>query len=150
MPGSPIRKVKISGRIHCHTTHITAADKRSVDLCVDDSARTHLAYASEPVTDINGPRCIYSNVPRVLSVDVRRSMGRVGEALEDLGVDVPVLQSRISHFKVYQRTLWQSVPVQRVSGRGTRGKGQAVWELDALNREILDRIQTIEEPDDEA
>ena len=79
---------------------------------------------------------IFTNVPRSNSPDVVKSMDRVSEALHESPDKIYVFSSRMSHFQVYQKTLWKSVPVQQITGRGTRGKSQAVAELGHIAKEL--------------
>ena len=65
---------------------------------------------------------VFTNVPRDNSTDTQKSMERVTEALKESEDQIHVFSNKMSHFKVYQKTLWQSVPVQHVKGRGIRGK----------------------------
>jgi hypothetical protein len=67
-------------------------------------------------------------------------MDRVSETLKELSIAVPVFDSQMSHFGVYAKTLWQSVPVQNVGGRGTRGKSLASAELRAIATEMISKI----------
>ncbi len=91
--------------------------------------------------DVTPLGVIFSNVERTISPDTTKSMKRVKESLADLSEDTPVFDSKMSHFKVYEKTLWQSVPVQKVTGRGTRGKSQATFELLHIENELNDKIE---------
>lgn len=84
---------------------------------------------------------VFTNVPRSNSPDTLRSMSRVTKALEESADKIHVFSSRMSHFQVYQKTLWQSLPVQQITGRGTRGKTQAVTELSHIAKELKEEIQ---------
>ena len=79
---------------------------------------------------------VFTNVPRTDSPDIVKSMTRVNEALRELPDKIYVFSSKMSHFQVYQKTLWMSMPVQHVTGRGTRGKSQAVAELGHIAKEF--------------
>lgn len=87
---------------------------------------------------------IFTNVPRVINPDVQRSMVRVMQTLEDFSDDIPVFNSKMTHFKVYEKSLWQSVPVQKVSGRGIRGKTQASFDLWKIEDEMEQLINNME------
>ena len=84
---------------------------------------------------------IFTNVERRMSTDTTKSMSRDRETLADLSEAIPVFDSKMSHFKVYEKSLWQSVPVQRVTGRGTRGKSQATYELLHIENELNEKIK---------
>ncbi len=86
---------------------------------------------------------IFTNVPRPISADTRISMNRVRKVLEDLAEDIPVFNSKMSKSKVYRKTLWQSVPVQKISGPGTRDKGLAVYELPSIEDELKEKIEML-------
>lgn len=94
--------------------------------------------------DVKPLGVVFTNVPRVISPDVKRSMKRVRETLADLASDIEVFESRMSHLKVYQKSLWQSVPVQKVAGRGIRGKSLAAIDLFKIEAEMKDMIQYME------
>lgn len=83
---------------------------------------------------------VYTRVPRTASVDTTKAMQRVDAALKELEQSIPVFASRMSHFKVYEKTLWQSVPVQKVSGPGIRGKSLARAELRLIAQELQNGI----------
>lgn len=88
------------------------------------------------------PLCVvFTNVPRSIDADIKKSIYRVEEALERISPEVPILIQRMSHFKVYEKTLWQSVPVRKVSGKGLRGKKLAVAELNSIAAEIHDLME---------
>lgn len=91
--------------------------------------------------DVKPLGVVSTNVPRQSSPDIRKSMTRVTKALEDVPIEVPVFNSKMSHFKVYQKALWQSVPVRHVAGRGTRGKGLAITELLKIELELQTMIR---------
>jgi len=84
---------------------------------------------------------VFTNVPRINSPDIVKSMNRVTEALSGPTDKIHVFSNRMSHFQVYQKTLWMSVPVQEIKGRGIRGKGQAVAELGHIAKELEGEIQ---------
>jgi chromosome partitioning protein len=93
--------------------------------------------------DIQVLGVIFTNVPRDHNVEVERSMLRVKKALADRQKEIPVFDSAMSHFQVYGKTLWQSVPVQQIKGRGTRGKSQAVGELRRIASELKTKIAQV-------
>jgi len=105
----------------------------------DFKSRLHDAHGVKPLG------VVFTNVPRVLSTDVKSSIKRVRQTLRDYADDIPVFVSKMSHFKVYQKSLWQSVPVQKVTGRGTRGKSQAAFELWDIQDDMKNRIKEIEQ-----
>ena len=84
---------------------------------------------------------VFTNVPRNSSADTVKSIERVTEALKESEEKIHVFSSRMSHFKVYQKTLWQSLPVQHVTGRGIRGKSQAVAELVNIGNELEEELK---------
>lgn len=86
--------------------------------------------------DVSPLGVVFTNVPRQVTVDMGKSMNRVREALAEFHIEIPIFNSKMSHFKVYQKALWKSVPVQKVSGRGTRGKGVAVAQLGSIRKEL--------------
>lgn len=80
---------------------------------------------------------VFTNVERQITSETSRAMDRVRHALkEDYPDEIPVFEAKMSHFKVYEKTLWQSVPVQKISGPGTRGKSHAVFELRCIADEM--------------
>lgn len=95
--------------------------------------------------DVKPLGVVFTNVPRVISSDVERSMKRVKDTLADFADDIPVFDSKMSHFKVYQKSLWQSVPVQKVAGRGIRGKSQAAFDLLKIEREMKTMINHLDD-----
>ncbi|HWR83447.1 MAG TPA: ParA family protein [Candidatus Deferrimicrobium sp.] len=86
---------------------------------------------------------VFTDVPRGLPADTVRSMQTVKDTLEDVSRDIPVFDSKLSHLEVFRKTLWQAVPVQRIAGKGTRGKSQATLELAAISKELVDKIETL-------
>lgn len=92
--------------------------------------------------DVKAIGVVFTNVPRQISPDTQKSMDRVRKTLKNSPLDVPIFSSKMSHFKVYQKALWQSVPVRKISGRGTRGKGLAVAEVSNIEQELDSMIQT--------
>ncbi len=87
---------------------------------------------------------IFTNVPRQIDQTAERAMQRVNDAIAKLAIDVNVFQSKMSHFKVYQKSLWQSMPVHKISGRGTSGKTLAVNELLNIAKETQHLIDEFE------
>ena len=83
---------------------------------------------------------VFTNVDRTMPPDTVRSIERVEEALGEAEDEVPVFDARLSHLKVFAKTLWQSVPVQKISGRGVRGKTLATQELRAIAAEMQEKI----------
>lgn len=94
--------------------------------------------------DVTALGIVFTNVERQISGTTARSMDRVRKTLADFSENIPVLDSKMSHFKVYEKTLWQSCPVQRISGRGTRGKSLAVAELKNIAEELQQKIKMVE------
>lgn len=85
---------------------------------------------------------VFTRVPRIQTNEIQSSIARVIKTLSELSSDleVPVFDARLSYFKVYEKALWQSMPVQQVSGKGTRGKQQSAHELIELSNELHNRI----------
>ena len=83
---------------------------------------------------------IFTNVPRSETDDTVKAMTRVSDALADLPFEVPVFRAKMTHCKVYEKSLWQSVPVQQIRGRGVRGKSIASADLSAIAEELMDKI----------
>jgi chromosome partitioning protein len=79
---------------------------------------------------------VFTNVPRQPSVDTQKAIDRVTETLRDSEESVHIFDSRVSHLRVFEKALWQSNPVARVSGPGTRGKSEAKRELWSLAGEL--------------
>jgi chromosome partitioning protein len=90
--------------------------------------------------DVRPVGVVFTDVERGLPVATRDSIDRVQEALTELSYEIPVFLNRLSHLEVFKKTLWQAVPVQKIAGRGTRGKGQATKELSAIASELVNRI----------
>jgi len=85
---------------------------------------------------------VFTNVERQLSNTTVEAMKRVKEALKkDYPDEIPVFDAKMSHFKVYEKTLWQCVPVQKISGPGTRGKSHAVAELYHIATQLNEQIE---------
>jgi len=84
---------------------------------------------------------VFTNVQRKRSSDTQKSMDLVIEALDESSEKIHVFKNEMSHLKVYQKTLWQSVPVQQISGKGIRGKYEAITELENIARELEDEIK---------
>lgn len=90
--------------------------------------------------DVTPLGVIFTNVERTPSTSTLQSMERVRTALQDFPMELPVFESKMSHFKVYENTLWQSVPVQQITGPGIRGKSLAVADLRHIERELCAKI----------
>ena len=84
---------------------------------------------------------VFTNVQRKKSKDTQKSIDLVIEALDESSENIHVFKSEMSHLNVYQKTLWQSVPVQKISGKGIRGKNEAIAELRNIARELEDEIK---------
>lgn len=84
---------------------------------------------------------VFTNVPRVSSSETSASIKRVHDALGKSSGSVPVFASYMSNYKIYEKTLWQAVPVQRVAGKGTGSKGEVTVELAKIANEIVARIE---------
>lgn len=93
--------------------------------------------------DIKPVGVVFTKVPRDRDADTERSMDRVRKALKSSAVNVPVFDNVMSKYKVYEKTLWQSLPIHKLSGRGIRGKGAAVVELRALANELIAKINAM-------
>lgn len=85
---------------------------------------------------------IFTNVERRPSPDTQKSIDLVKETLAESKEDIPVFDSKMSHFKVYEKAPWLSLPVQQISGRGIRGKSLAVAELRNIAAELQEKIKT--------
>ncbi len=94
--------------------------------------------------DISPLGVIFTDVPRKLTTDVTKAMIRVKKELDGLDLDLPLFDTRLSHLKVFEKTLWQAVPVQKISGPGTRGKTLAASELRDIFVEMQENIDEIE------
>lgn len=96
--------------------------------------------------DIKPLGIVYTNVPRTGSQKLIQKVTRqIGTALQGSDANIPIFESKMSHFKVYERTLWQAVPVHKVSGRGTHWKVLAEAELNAIETEMITRIEKLKE-----
>lgn len=95
--------------------------------------------------DVRPLGVVLSDVPRQMDGTTRRAIRRVEKALEQSDSNVELLDSRLSHLKVFTKTLWQSSPVHQISGRGTRGKTIAAQELRRLYFEIEQLIDQEQE-----
>lgn len=96
--------------------------------------------------DIRVLGVIFTNAPRQETPESQKSIRRVREAARERPSEVPIFNSKMSHFQVYKKTLWQAVPVQKIGGRGTRGKSDASAELRAICNETIARIEAIRNP----
>jgi chromosome partitioning protein len=99
--------------------------------------KDNVALDSHKITPLG---VVFTKVPRVETPDTRNAIQRVAEALKDLSYPVPIFNAKMTQCKVYEKSLWQSVPVQRVAGRGTRGKSIAGADLSAIALELLAKI----------
>lgn len=90
--------------------------------------------------DIRTLGVVFTNVPRRSTPDADKAMLRVRRALATHSPPIPIFTSKTTHLTVYEKTLWQSVPVQKITGRGTRGKSLATAELSAIANEIRTTI----------
>lgn len=86
--------------------------------------------------DVTPLGVIFTNVERKPSIPTINSMNRVREAIQKSSEDIPILKSKMTHLKVYEKSLWQSVPVQKITGIGQRGKTAAVLELMKIADEL--------------
>jgi chromosome partitioning protein len=85
---------------------------------------------------------IYTNVQRpATGATVKRAMRQVEEALSEFSDDVPIFEATMSHLKVYEKTLWQSKPVHKITGRGIRGRSEATAELRDIANELIKKIE---------
>jgi chromosome partitioning protein len=100
-------------------------------------------------TDLQDPHnvkalgVIFTNVPRKASPETRKAIERVATALSETDEDIPIFKSKVSYFKVYEKSLWQARPVQRVAGRWTRGATEAGAEIKAIADELIDNISKV-------
>lgn len=88
---------------------------------------------------------IFTNVDRQPSSSVKKSMSLVRSTLADFPEGIPVFNSKMSHFEVYKRSIWQSVTVHKIKGPGTRGKGLAIAELGNIRVELEKKILELKE-----
>jgi len=86
---------------------------------------------------------VFTDVNRRHPEDTDNAMQRVRDTLLEFAPDLPVFAACLSHLEVFKKTLWQAVPVQEISGRGTRGKSEATRELHAIADELLRCIEGI-------
>jgi chromosome partitioning protein len=111
-----------------------------------------LEYFKERLHDDHDVRplgVIFTDVDKSLPDSTKKSMKRVEEALQDVSPNIHVFKSRLSHLEVFKKTLWQAMPVQRITGRGTRGKVQAEQELRAIANELIDLINQDDKTNEE-
>jgi chromosome partitioning protein len=87
---------------------------------------------------------IFTKVPRVQTPDTLRAMQQVEESLEKISDHIPVFASKLSYLKVFQKCIWQAVPVHRISGPGQRGKSLAMADLQAIVKEVKEQIELSE------
>lgn len=92
--------------------------------------------------DVTPLGLIFTRRPHASNPETYKSITRVKDALEQTrgDIEVPIFETSMSHFKVYEKALWQSVPVQQISGRGTRGKSDCLVELAKLGREFQQKV----------
>lgn len=90
--------------------------------------------------DVKPLGVVFTNVPRRHTADVDQARINVHETLANIPEAPPVFDSELSHWSVLQKVLWQSVPIQHMSGTGLRGKTQAIDELRAILDEIDERV----------
>lgn len=83
---------------------------------------------------------IFTNVPRQETEISTRAITRVRRALKERDNEIPIFDSKMFHYKVYGKSLYQANPVQKIEGRGVRGKSGAVGDLGAICREMLLKI----------
>jgi chromosome partitioning protein len=90
--------------------------------------------------DVQALGVVFTDVDRRLPNDTKNSMERVRTTVEEVAPSIHVFDARLSHLEVFKKSLWQASPVQRITGRGTRGKTQATLELGAIVAELLKTI----------
>jgi chromosome partitioning protein len=83
---------------------------------------------------------VFTNVPRIRSPETNASIRRVTDALAAASLNVPIFTHQMSNWKVYEKALWQAVPVQRVRGKGSSSKSSAKMELANIAGELESRI----------
>ncbi len=88
------------------------------------------------VHDVQPLGVVFTDVDRKLPQETVSSMSRVRDTVKEVAADIHVFDSRLSHLEVFKRSLWQACPVQRITGRGTRGKNLATQELGAIAGEL--------------
>ena len=99
--------------------------------------------------DVSALGVIFTNVPRQPNADVYKSMARVRVTIDNLSIDLPVFDSKRTNLSVYEKSLWQSRPVHKISGTGLRGKGAAMVECKKIWTEVQRRLLEREEDDAE-
>lgn len=98
--------------------------------------------------DIKTLGVVFTIVPRVKTPDTVRAIHQVEETLENIYDEIPVFASKLSYFKVFEKCIWQAVPVHKTSGRGQRGKSLAMAELRAIVKEMKEQIELLENGND--
>jgi cellulose biosynthesis protein BcsQ len=93
---------------------------------------------------------IFNKVPRTVTPETTAAIRQVEESLDKISAEIPVFTSRLSDLKVLRKCIWQAVPVHKISGRGQRGKGLAVAELEAIVKELKEQIAFLESSVDAA
>ncbi len=86
---------------------------------------------------------VFTRVPRQKDQTTNDSINRVKEALKSSPIKVDVFKSEMTVLKVYEKAIWQSMPVQKVTGRGLRGKSDAVHELNNIAHEMEKKIEEL-------
>lgn len=98
--------------------------------------------------DIKPLGIVFTDVPRAITPDEQDAMDRVILEISNLDEEIPIFESTLSHLKVFQKTLWQAVPVQRISGRGTKGKTLASGELYSIAMEAKQLIKQMDDDEE--
>jgi chromosome partitioning protein len=94
--------------------------------------------------DVRPLGVVFTSVPRVSTPETIASMERVEEALAESKMAVPIFDAKMSCYKVYEKALWQSSPVQKVRGKGTASRTAAKLELGSIADELIAKIAEIE------
>ena len=93
---------------------------------------------------------MFTNVERPRSKNsVQRAISQVKAALDEEESVIHVFDSMMTNYKVYENTLWQSMPVHRVHGQGIRGREMARKDLGAIASELFELIEKIDEGNDD-
>lgn len=83
---------------------------------------------------------VFTRVPRIFDRHAQRAIKQVSDALSASHFNIPIFESQMSTLKVYQRALWDALPVHQVSGRGSGTKALATLEMNKLADELLEKL----------
>lgn len=79
---------------------------------------------------------IINGMERRHNPEANQAIAQVENALANNYPGVKVYNQRISKFKIFEKSLWQSQPTRKVKGRGTAAKSLVVQELSGLAQEL--------------